>query len=494
MDKTPVMRHKQLKKNLNASNKVSDTKLFEVLKHFGVYELNRLRKFVESPYFNRNEILSSLLSEIDQIIRKGTSDHISKEQLWAIVIRKQPYNDIRFRKHCSDLLKLTERFLMQEMFENNTLQKADNLLVAIYNRKLEPLYNSSLASATRLSEQYHFRPASYYYYEYAFERNFYNLAGLEIERTKAANIEQMADSLDKFYVAEKLRCYCIMVDRQRVASHDYRVLFIDEIIAHIEAGNLRDVVPINLYYQIYLTQEERDEPAHFEELKKLLEMHLPRLPQMEAFEILDSALNYCVNQVNSGKNNYLREYMELSLMGIQNEVLLVNGALSPWTFRNIVFAGLRLKDYSWVESFIDGYHHQIDEQYRENAVSFNLANLYFYQRKFDDLLKLLQSVEYEDPSYSRNSKIMLLLTYYELEEIESLTSLLSSFELYLRRNRAMPENRKTPYLNLIKSLRSLTRIPNTESAALLKLRKRIESTESIVNKEWLLEKIDELLD
>jgi hypothetical protein len=147
-----------------------------------------------------------------------------------------------------------------------------------------------------------------------------------------------------------------------------------------------------------------------------------------------------------------------------------------------------------VESFIDGYHHQIDEQYRENAVSFNLANLYFYQRKFDDLLKLLQSVEYEDPSYSRNSKIMLLLTYYELEEIESLTSLLSSFELYLRRNRAMPENRKTPYLNLIKSLRSLTRIPNTESAALLKLRKRIESTESIVNKEWLLEKIDELLD
>jgi len=485
---------KQIKEKYNISTGlVSETKLSDVLSQFTVYELNRLRKFVESPYFNRNEVLISMLGEINEMIRKNGPNQLSKGELWSRVMGTEPYNDARFRKLCSDLLKLCERFLMQEMFENNSLQRADNLLVAIYNRKLEPLYNSALASATRLSGQYHFRPASYYYYEYAFERNFYNLQGLEIERTKEANIEQMADSLDKFYVAEKLRCYCIMVDRQRVAAHAYRVLFIDEIIAHIEAGNLLDVVPINLYYQVYLTQEERDEPAHFEKLKELMEEFIQQLPQMEAFEILDSALNYCVDQVNRGKNNYLREYMELSLIGIQNEVLLVNGALSPWTFRNIVFAGLRLRDFDWVEHFINDYQHHIDMAYRENAVSFNLASLYFYQRKYGEVINLFQSIEYEDPSYNRNSKILLLLTYYELEEFDSLTSLLSSFDLYLRRNKSIPENRKTPYFNLIKFLRSLVRISNTDEPGLQKLRKKVEATESIVNKEWLLEKIDELL-
>jgi hypothetical protein len=435
-----------------------------------------------------------MLHKLDVVIREGSAETLSKVDLWRVGVGKTEFDDVKFRKYCSDLLKLIERFLMHEFFEKNSLLQADNLLAAIYNRKLESLYNGALNTATRLSEQYHFRPASYYFYEYSFERSYYNLSGLEIERTKEANIEEMAENLDKFYVAEKLRCFCIMLDRQKVAAHDYRILFMDEIIAHVEGSNLKNVIPINLYYQIHLTQKEPDSLAHFEKLKQLLELYIKRLPQIEAFEILDSALNYCVRKVNQGENRYLREYNELSLMGIKNEILLVNGALSPWTFRNIVFTGLRLKDYTWVKNFIDGYQHHIEEQYRENAVSFNLANLYFYEKRYSEVMKLLQAIEYDDPSYNRNSKIMLLLTYYELNELESLISLLSSFELYLRRNKDMPENRKIPYYNLIKYLRALIKIQDTDDAALHKLRLKITETETVVNKEWLLEKIDALLD
>ncbi len=485
---------KQLTKNHNIGNtSIADTKLFNVLAQLSVYDINRLKKFVDSPYFNRNEVLSTMLRAIDEAMRLDAAETLTKAELWERIMPHNTYDDLKFRKLCSDLLKLTEAFLSQEIFEQHSLQRADNLLVAVYNRKLEPLYNSALSTADRLSEQYHFRPASYYYYLYSFERNFYNLSGLEIERTKEANIEQMAENLDKFYVAEKLRCYCIMLDRQRMAAHDYRVLFMDEIIAHIESGNLQESVPVNLYYQIHLTQIEPNNPTHFERLKSLIASHIRELPQMEAFEILDSALNYCVAQVNRGKSHYLREYMELSLVGIQNETLLVNGALSPWTFRNIVFAGLRMHDFEWVKKFINDYQNQIDESYRENAVSFNLANLYFYQNKYDEVLKLLQEVEYDDPSYNRNSKTILLATYYELQEMESLTSLLSSFEIYLRRNKAMPEDRKMPYLNLIKFMRSLVKISNTDEQALQKLKKKVEETEGVVNKEWLLEKIDDLL-
>jgi len=344
-----------------------------------------------------------------------------------------------------------------------------------------------------LSAQYHFRPASYYYYEYSFERNYYNLTSLEIDRSKQVNIDQIAENLDKFYIAEKLRCYFMMIDRQKMSSHDYHVLFMDEIIIHIESGNLREIVPINLYYQIHLMQKESAVSDHFEELKQLMATHINLLPQQEAYEVLASALNYCINKVNSGNKDYLREYMELSLMGIKKEILLINGTLDPWAFRNIVFSGLRLGDFNWVKDFIFGYQHYIDSQHRENAVSFNLANLYFYQKNFGEVLKLLQSVEYDDPSYNRNSKTILLATYYELEEIESLTSLLSSFELYLRRNKSIPENRKTPYLNLIKFLRSLVRTSNTDLNNLQKLRKKVDQTERIVSKEWLLEKIDALL-
>lgn len=488
------MKLKEIKNNFNTkTGTITETKLFSVLKEFTAYELNRLRKFVNSPYFNRNDDVVKLLDLLNDIVRGDGDILLTKETAWTLITNNGQYDDTKFRKLCSDLLKLTERYLMQEVYEQNSLQMADNLLVAVYNRKLKPLYKSALSTSRRLADQYYFRPSTYYYYSYALERGYYYLSGLELARSEQVNVEKIAHSLDKFYVAEKLRAYIMMTDSQRIATHDYYLPFVEEIVKYVGAGNLQDVVPINLYYQILLTRKEPERPEHFDLLKLLMQKHLNVLPQLEAFEILDSALNYCVDQVNQGKSQYLREYMELSLMGIKGEVLLVNGILSPWTFRNIVFAGLRMGDFEWVSNFIFGYQHKIDEQYRENAVSFNLANLYFYQKNYDKVITLLQEVEYEDPAYNRNSKIMLLLTYYELGEIEPLVALLSSFDLYLRRNKSIPDSRKKPYLDLIRYLRALVRISGKDPQGLKTLRKKVVETEGTVNKEWLLEKIDDLL-
>ncbi len=482
-----------LKSNHIFRSSLADTKLYAVLSLFTVYELNRLNKFVRSPYFNKNEDLIRLFEVIDKAIRNGDAAELGRQELWVKSTLIETYNDVKFRKLCSDLLKLIEKFLIQEVFEENSLLQADNLLIAVYNRKLDALYNSAVSAAERLSMQYHFRPAAYYYYEYSFERNFYNLTGLELARSKQANIDQIAANLDKFYVAEKLRSYITMIDRQRMATHDYQMLFMDEIFAYVESGNLYEVVPINLYYQVYLTRKEPNNPEHFEVLKALMAQHLSRLPQLEAFEVLDSALNYCINRINTGDNNYLREYMEMSLMGIKNELLLVNGALSPWIFRNIVVTGLRLRDFDWVERFIVDYQYQIEEKYRDNAVSFNLANLYFYKKEFNKVLELLQTVEYDDPSYNLNSKTILIATYYELGEIDSLSSLLASFEIYLRRKKEIPADRRHHYIQLIKFMRALVRIVPADTVSLQKLYTRISNTEGVVNKDWLLEKIDALL-
>ncbi|MDX1409498.1 MAG: hypothetical protein R3330_15230, partial [Saprospiraceae bacterium] len=111
---------------------------------------------------------------------------------------------------------------------------------------------------------------------------------------------------------------------------------------------------------------------------------------------------------------------------------------------------------------------------------------------YDKVIEQLQEVEYDDPSYNLNSKTMLMFTYYETDEIDPLLSLLSSFAVYLRRNKQIPKGRKSHYLNLIKFMRALVRIPVSDKDALLQLEKKIRDTEGVVNKNWLLEKIDEL--
>jgi hypothetical protein len=88
---------------------------------------------------------------------------------------------------------------------------------------------------------------------------------------------------------------------------------------------------------------------------------------------------------------------------------------------------------------------------------------------------------------------MLIATYYELDEIEPLMSLLTSFSVYLRRSKSLTAARKEHYHNLIKYMRSLIRTPVQDKKALKELRKKVESTERVVNKSWLLSRIDELL-
>lgn len=488
------MKEKQVIENHHISaGKLSDTKLFAVLSQFNVYDLNRLSKFIRSPYFNKNESLIRLFEATEQAIREGHPENVSKQRLWNSSTLTHGYNDTKFRKLCSDLLRLIERFLVQEEFERNDLHKAEYLLETIHNKRLKVLYKSAVRTAERLSDQYYFRPASYYYHEYAFERNYYTLTGFEIARSEASNVEAIAENLDKFYLAEKLRYYCTVISRSRMGAHDYKLLFMDEIITHIEKENYADIVPINLYYQIYLTSQQPNDEGHYFKLKSLIQNHIRKLPELEAKEIMDSAYNYCIWNINRGREDYTREIFELYKESVRNELIYVNGILDPWNFRNISVSGLRLGEYDWVEDFIYRYQDRIDERYRENAVKFNLANLFFYRKDYNKVISLLQTVEYEDPSYNLNSKTILIATYFELEEIDSLSSLLASFEIYLRRNKEIPENRKQHYLHLIRFTRALVRIAPSDTPGLQQLRKKIADTDGVVNKGWLLEKIDDLL-
>lgn len=473
---------------------VEDLKVFTALKWLNIYELNRFRKFLMSPYFNVNEQIRRLFEAWEPHLR-GEDDHVpTRFESWSSATSGKVYSDVKFRKLCSDLLRLFEQFLAQEAFEKNPLHRADYLLQSVVEKRIDPLYNSTTRTATRLSDQYYQRPASHYFFKYAYEKWLYNLSLLNIDRSKPKNVEEIARNLDLFYLAEKLRYYCyVLVSKPISAAHEYDLLFMDEIISLVESEGYNKIVPINFYYQIYLTQAQPDKPEHYEKLRELITENITLLPDAEANEIIDSALNYCIQRINEGKAEYLNDVHEIYREALDNELLFINEKINPWTFRNIVVTGLRLGEYDWVEHFIEHYQYRIEEKYRDNAVSFNSANLYFYKKEYDKVISLLQEVEYEDPSYNLNSKTMLLLTYYELDELEALLSLISSFSNYLRRSRDITEARKEHYLNLIKFVRGLVRVQTAKQPEINKLRNQIEATEGVVNKAWLLEKIDDLL-
>lgn len=469
-----------------------NTKIYQVLSQFSPVEQNRLKKYVQSPFFNANEKLTNLLHICLEDIKAAESEEVLKEVVWDTIGEEGEYNDVRFRKHCSDLLRLTEGWLAQEQFQENPLHQANYLMEAVYHKRLESLYNSVLSTARRLSERQALRPASYYYYQFQLERNYYELSESRIKRETKGNLEEIINNLDFFYLAEKLRYYCSTFSRKKFGQFDYEFLFIDEIIQVIEREKFEHIPPISIYYHVFKSYSERNNDDNYYALKGLIFKHIELFPNDEAKDILDAAINYALSKVNQGNQQFLRESFELYKYSIQNEIIFIDNELTPWSMKNIVVNGLRLKEFEWVEQFIKNYVDRINPKYRKNAYYFNLAILNLYRNKFEEVLPLLQNVDLNDFSYYLDTKLTLITSYYELDEYELMIFTCDSLLTYLKRDKKMPADRKERYKKYVFYMKKLARQIATDKEAILKMKNELLQEQGVIRKEWILEKLDEL--
>ena len=319
--------------------------------------------------------------------------------------------------------------------------------------------------------------------------------------TKTKSIQDKQDSLDIFYLSEKLRDACEMSLRNQLLQVDYSLHLLKEVLTeiHQHPAKYQAIPSIMVYYQIYqmITQQN---PTHYFELKQTLKLHLQAFPKEELRSIYAYAQNYCISQINQGIGSFLAELFDLYKAQLQNHLLLEKGFLSEWHYKNIVTVGLRLKDYDWVAQFIESYKERLPLQSRENAHRFNKAAYCYAIQKYDEVLQLLLTVEYSDIRYSLDAKSLLLKAYYDLEENETLFALCDAFRQYLKRNKEISDFRKEGYYNLLKFTQKAARIrgeigfeaKEKLQAEVVKLQSEIAATETIFNVRWLESRVGEL--
>ena len=474
-----------MNKLINSSN----NKLLSILESFSKVELNRLKKFVESPYFNVNQEIITLNQYIYSHFDKEFN--FTKEELWIELNKKESFNSLKVRKLFSDLLKLVEQFLAQEVYENNKLLKANYLLKSVSNKNLKKLISTSLSNAYRTSEKSPLRESEFFLYQYQREKNIYELKNSDLDRNSESNLNQIVNYLDYFYLAEKMRYLCEIIVRENIISMDYQILFRDEIVAHLKKYKYDDVPLVSVYYHMFLTLTE-DKDENYFKLKELLEKHIDIFPNYEAKEIYTSAINYCSRKINSGNNKFLSEFLQLNESLIEKNI--IENELGPWKFKNIISVALKLGKFEWAENFIENYKNKLPERYKENAITFNTAQLYFYQKRYEELLPILLQVEYEDFTYRLNTKLFTVITYFELGEDEAILSFIDSFKTYLRRQKTISNKRQQNYINFLKHTKKLVKNKfEKNQVVLLKMQREIQDNGKTVSKEWLLEKIDQLL-
>lgn len=478
---------------------MKDRKISIALSSLSIYELNSFLKFVQSPYFNVNQYIAHFASIIIEAIKGNNLVEIAAQDIWKKVYKSEPYNNQKFLKLNSDLTKLLEIYLAQKEMESSESLMTNLKLEGAKKRNLENLYSGIINEAERLNKSEYNQSADYYLTKYQIEKNLFSLKtenekkNEKFEITSALNIKDIVENLDYFYVAEKLKLYCTLLSWKKMYKLEIEMDNMQEVLSLATKHPYNKIPPINIYYTIHLTYIDEENIVNYYQLRNLIKKFIHLFPKSEQRDIFQTAISYCINKGNKNISLFHQESFDIYKEALLNNTLVVNDEMLVTTFRNIVPIALRVEEFSWAENFIHDYAKYVDEKYRVNAVEFSLARLEFYRKNYGKVLEHLYKVSFEDVWYNLGSKTLQIASYFELDEFEALESLLQSFKMYIRREKSLTNERKSTYLNLIKFTSGLMKINHRDQQKLMKLKSEIETTQGVVSKPWLIEKVDQLI-
>ncbi len=458
--------------------------LYKVFSSLSPTEKRSLSKFLESPFFNKRQEVTAFWKYLLANAKYG-APALKKEKVFGVLFSGKAYDDSSMRHLMSWLLKSIEQFLAYSEYKT-TPNKETLHLAKAYNKKgLTKLYQKSI----RLAEKHlggMKRDEDFFHYNYLLEYEKYQLAQNQ-QRSKEANFNEMTLALDKHLLINKFKQACILRSHQLVIKKEYDFSLIELLLDYIPKSNYINEPGVAAYYNCYLALTFNDEAA-FQNLKGIIQHEQVSFTTEDLKMLYFSSINFSIKKLNTGDKKYIREAFELYQLGLEDNLLTIDGVLSQFAYNNIVSIGLKLDEFNWLKSFIPDYKNQLLPKHRESNYTYNLARLNFNQRNYDEAMVLLQKVDDRDLLLNLDAKVILLKLFYELQEYDALSSLLASFKVMLTRKKVLGYHKKH-YSNIIRFTNRLLNLKPRDKKASDKLRNDILTAEVLQEKEWLLEQL-----
>lgn len=473
-------------------------KIFELLSNLDRKEMTRFREFADSPYHNKHRDVRALTEYLSRIFPQFNERNCRRETIWNAVAPDRPYDFAQLALLFTYTRRLLDDFLMQEQFWRQPDQQNLLLLSELRRRNLFDLYEKKLRQTGSPTPDD--GTAALSRYLLAAEADAYFTRAER--RRNDESLQQKANLLDAFYLAEKLRDACEMQVRRHILKVDYSSRLLDAVLREV-GDNITEYAhdpAIFLYYHIYRMLSRDEESQRYFEALEALRQRQEVFDKTRLSELYNYFQNYCIRRINLGDERFLEEIFKLYLILIEQELLYEDGLLSEWHYKNIITTGIRLRRLPWVRAFIESQKERLPPDARDNAYRFNLAAYHHAAGEYDAVLQLLLQVEYSDVRYSLGAKALLLRTYYELHEWEALDSLVGSMRQYLQRNRLLADFNRNGYHNLFRFTRRAAAIRSQSAylsdekyhSELERLRRELSLAGEIFNKSWLMEKVEEL--
>jgi hypothetical protein len=478
-----------------------NSQLLKICKNLSKSEFKELGRFVQSPCFNQKPEVEALYDYISEHLGNSAlmpAVTFPKEKVFDILFPNQKYNDGLMRSTMHNLLKIIKLYLIQKELEQEETYSQILLARALRKRGFDDYFEKEIEVAFEKNKAQPYRNADFYLNEYKI--NLEKVEHIRMTRRKGEiPYNDLSDALLEFFKTELLRLGSATLSYKAVSKRTYELPLLNETITLLEEkskvskSNTTELsentegVTSKIYFNTYQALKT-DNPLYFNDLKILLFTHLLNFPDTERREILLHAINFCIKKINNHESIYLNEYFELTQFGLENRILMENGILSKFTFKNAVTVALKLSKWDWVKNFIENYKQFLHPKERQPVYNYNKAVYFFRTGDYASAMPLLRQADFADIHADLAARCMLLQIYYETPAFDALSSLLDSFSTFINRQKDIGYQ-KDMYLNLIKFVKKILRGDMKDKAFKQQLITEIEGIAYLAEREWLIEKL-----
>jgi hypothetical protein len=488
------------------------SKLIDTLKSFTKQELKELSDLVESPYYNRNKNVTKMFTELKKYYPDFGNRNMTKENVYAKIFPGKKYADKTFRNLASDVIRLTEKYLIAQSLEKDKLLEKRLLISSLTKKNLFSPAEHAIREADKLYDVSLFDGGNTYFTKHLIEmeKDFLEISRNNLITLNMKEGEYIIYTFLSKYMLFKMKLYNYRHKLSTQATSAFIEEFekrvnLDDWMKYMErsgggSGNSSAEEIILIYYCTTKFMGDLSDDNSFNKALALFYKNKPMIDKTETVNLYITFTGFCAVKMSKGAKEYTETLFELyKRMFEENLVIGENEKYLHITiFNNVVTTALMLRKMEWTKTFIEKYTPMLLPEYRDTIYNYSYAWYYFSAGEYEKSLEHLSKVNHENYWIKARSRILQLRLYYELNHVESFFSFHDSLKHSLKTNKELPASGKENDYTFVSLLGRLARIKFAvgDQSGIDKLRANLEE-EARQNlkgqlREWVLLKIKEI--
>ena len=488
-----------------------NSRLIKILQAFTPGELKEFRKFIETPFFNKEgSYLLRFFDEVKKYYPGFTDAELEKGNLFKKLYKGKEFSDATMRKLSSGIIKLAEQFLRYKAFTENTDAAELLYIQKLREKRIEKLFESeSAALEKKLAVLENSVDLDYFRNRYKLELekiNFYldfnHMIKKQQESLQAVQGYLVYDSLLNLL---DIGFNILVGSTTMYKGEENTVLELLqrtdlEGFGRILEKNTPGLFPVyELFYRRYLSFLNIEEDESYYRYKEAALRSLSYFTWENQFTIFVSLQNICTRKFVEGKRYFSAELHEVhkEMLGRGLYVQKKGDYMNLHTYRNIVLTAFNLVKPEWISDFMEQYIDRILPEQRESLGAWTRAQIHYCRKEYGDAIKELQSVKNDHFLSKHEIKTMTMKMFYELKDFEPAISFADSYRHMITNDKTFAVLHRNSYTNFCLFYTRLIRIVTSNFESPKRSEElhflKSEITRAATNsKEWLLAKIEEL--